>query len=272
MDKFAQFDGLLKELAPHLNGTYRHFRGIEEGEYRAAESLVSKSFNKVANPILSVFGVMKSAEQIRKNYEKHYASGIIDFEVLASGEIPSKVGRVGEKHKISLQSRNTGFGLEGKKPFQIQIRCAIKSSAPFLISLGSNSSAPASGADNKTVFFGIPAHLKPLMPQGFVRRQAGAPDYGHRIKLADSAIADHFELVANPQTLGESLAASTTFGELLAGNSELEVLTAGFGDSFGSGSQMIELLAAVDCDGPQVLAQAKLVIELLRFLEEEKVI
>jgi hypothetical protein len=256
-NQFRQFDNLLKILAPQLNGTYSSFRGIEEEEFLAAESMLSKNFNKVANPILGIFGVAKTREQIRKNYEKHYESGIIDF--------------VSGAHKVRLQGRNVGFGLRSSRPFQIQIRCAIKSTRPFLLSVGRLEGGNAK-AEGKTVFFGTPAYLKPLIPQGVARRQDGVPDYGHRIALTDSVLAKEFELVANPEPFGRDLAASTAFGATLARNDCLDVVTAGFGDTFGSGNKMVEALAAVDCDGPQVLAQVKVVSALLEFLEQQQVI
>lgn len=250
---FSKFDQLLESLAPELNAHYRSFKGIEEAEFRAAESTFSKSINAVANPLLMAFGLGKTPAQIRQQFEKQYRSAYLDFNY--------------QGHQITLHGRNVGFGYEAEadnRPYQMAIRCKLNGKSPFLLSLSQRSKAEAPRKD-KTVFLKSAPYLKLLTPHGFLNRQANAPDYGHVVALPED-LANSYELLANPETLGQSFANNSEIFDCLH-KQEVQVLTAGFGDFFGSGNTMLETIANFDCDQQQVLTCVELIkatIELLR--------
>lgn len=269
---FSKFAQLLESLAPSLNAHYRSFKGIEEAEFRAAESTFSKSINAVANPLLTAFGLGKSPAQIRQQFEKQYLSAYLDFNY--------------QGHQITLHGRNVGFGYEtesdNQRPYQMAIRCKLNSKAPFLLSLSERAKNEPRRKE-KTVFLKSTPYLKLLTPQGFLSRQANTPDYGHVCEfsnkvagepVADSSssssapsnLANQYELLANPETLGRAFASTKQIVDCLHQH-PVKVLTAGFGDFFGSGTTMLETIANFDCDQKQVLDCVELVkatIELLR--------
>lgn len=250
---FSKFDQLLQSLAPQLNAHYRSFKGIEEAEFRAAESTFSKAINTVANPLLMAFGLGKTPAQIRQQFEKQYRSAYLDFNY--------------QGHQITLHGRNVGFGYEteaNNRPYQMAIRCKLNGRLPFLLSLAQRSKSEAPRRE-KTVFLKSASYLKLLTPHGFLNRQANTPDYGHVVTLRDD-LASRYELLANPETLGQSFANDSKISDCLQKH-DVHVLTAGFGDFFGSGNTMLETIANFDCDQQQVLTCVELIkstIELLR--------
>lgn len=252
---FSKFAQLLESLAPSLNAHYRSFKGIEEAEFRAAESTFSKSINAVANPLLMAFGLGKTPAQIRQQFEKQYLSAYLDFNY--------------QGHQITLHGRNVGFGYEtesdNQRPYQMAIRCKLNSKAPFLLSLSERAKNEPRRKE-KTVFLKSTPYLKLLTPQGFLSRQANTPDYGHVCEFSTSDLDNRYELLANPETLGRAFASNKVIGDYLQQH-PVKVLTAGFGDFFGSGNTMLETIANFDCDQQQVLNCVELVkatIELLR--------
>lgn len=251
---FSKFDRLLESLAPELNAHYRSFKGIEEAEFRAAESTFSKSINAVANPLLMAFGLGKTPAQIRQQFEKQYLSAYLEFNY--------------QGHQITLHGRNVGFGYElesnNQRPYQMAIRCKLSGKSPFLLSLSERAKNEPRRKE-KTVFLKSAPYLKLLTPQGFLSRQANTPEYGHVCEL-NGDLANQYELLANPETLGRAFASTKQIVDCLHQN-PVKVLTAGFGDFFGSGNTMLEIIANFDCDSTQVLTGVELVkatIELLR--------
>ncbi len=257
---FNKFDRLLESLAPTLNAHYRSFKGIEEAEFRAAESTFSKSINAVANPLLAAFGLGKSPAQIRQQFEKQYLSAFLEFNY--------------QSHQITIQARNVGFGYEpeakNQRPYQIAIRCKLNTKKPFLLSLSEKAKNEPKRKE-KAVFLKSAPYLKLLTPQGFLSRQANTPDYGHICEFSSSDLDNRYELLANPETLGRAFASSKEIATGLQQN-PVKVLTAGFGDFFGSGSTMLEIIANFDCDQKQVLNCVELVKVTIEQLRQENLI
>lgn len=257
---FNKFDRLLESLAPALNAHYRSFRGIEEAEFRAAESAFSKSINAVANPLLTAFGLGKSPAQIRQQFEKQYLSAILEFNY--------------QSHQIIIQARNVGFGYEletnNQRPYQMAIRCKLSGKKPFLLSLSERAKNEPKRKE-KTVFLKSAPYLKLLMPQGFLSRQANTPDYGHICEFSKADLDSRYELLANPETLGRTFASNDKIATGLQ-QQPVKVLTAGFGDFFGSGNTMLEIIANFDCDQQQVLNCVELMKATIEQLRQENLI
>ncbi len=257
---FSKFDRLLESLSPALNAHYRSFKGIEEAEFRAAESTFSKSINAVANPLLAAFGLGKSPAQIRQQFEKQYLSAFLEFNY--------------QGHQITLQARNVGFGYEleanNQRPYQMAIRCKLNSKNPFLLSLSERAKNEPKRKE-KTVFLKSAPYLKLLTPQGFLSRQANTPEYGHVCEFSTADLDNRYELLANPETLGRAFANNN---EITSGLQQhpVKVLTAGFGDFFGSGNTMLEIIANFDCDQKQVLNCIELVKATIEQLRQENLI
>lgn len=257
---FSKFDRLLESLAPTLNARYRSFKGIEEAEFRAAESTFSKSINAVANPLLAAFGLGKSPAQIRQQFEKQYLSAFLEFNY--------------QSHQITMQARNVGFGYEleanNQRPYQMAIRCKLNSKKPFLLSLSERTKNEPKRKE-KTVFLKSAPYLKLLTPQGFLSRQANTPDYGHVCEFSTADLDNRYELLANPETLGRAFATSN---EIATGLQQhpVKVLTAGFGDFLCSGNTMLEIIANFDCDQQQVLNCVELVKVTIEQLRQENLI
>ncbi|MDP3506831.1 MAG: hypothetical protein Q8T09_02460 [Candidatus Melainabacteria bacterium] len=257
---FSKFDRLLESLAPTLNAHYRSFKGIEEAEFRAAESTFSKSINAVANPLLMAFGLGKTPAQIRQQFEKQYLSAYLDFNYRG--------------HQITLHGRNVGFGYEleanNQRPYQMAIRCKLNGKTPFLLSLSERARNEPKRKE-KTVFLKSAPYLKLLTPQGFLSRQANTPEYGHVCEFSRSDLDNRYELLANPETLGRAFASNKEINSGLQQH-PVKVLTAGFGDFFGSGNTMLEIIANFDCDQKQILNCVELVKATIELLRQENLI
>ncbi|MBP6745687.1 hypothetical protein KA344_10670 [bacterium] len=257
---FAKFDRLLESLAPELNAHYRSFKGIEEAEFRAAESTFSKSINAVANPLLMAFGLGKTPAQIRQQFEKQYLSAYLEFNY--------------QGHQITLHGRNVGFGYElesnNQRPYQMAIRCKLSGKSPFLLSLSERAKNEPRRKE-KTVFLKSAPYLKLLTPQGFLSRQANTPDYGHVCEFPTADLTNQYELLANPETLGRAFASNKEIVACLHQH-PMKVLTAGFGDFFGSGNTMLETIANFDCDQKQILNCVELVKATIELLRKENLI